>query len=191
MKRIPRGTLKWCQKNGWKEPFLVEGKYWAYPPGGYIPLPLPVQPFSKFAKDFAVVLLFACILTALVWLGWMIFSVFLDALGAVIKVFGPTGINILWVFSLAFMIPTLIGLSISMLPAPSKAEKLSMLGVCLLSSFVGVVLPASVLLSSDVGAGKLIVPAIYNAVFFGIVLYRIFELMCGSLPTQGQNNRER
>lgn len=176
--RIPRGTLIWCSKNGWEDPFYQEGKYWAYPPGG--DMPLPVQPLSKILKDFAnglaVVLLLACTITALVWLGWRIIRlVVLDTIASLVEI-GPIGITTLAGFSFVFAILSAIALAPSLRPSAANDERLSGLGLVMLSALMGGLLAGGGLLSSAVGVEKLIAPAFWNAVLFGIalliVLYR-------------------
>ena len=41
--RIPESVEKWCLKHGYTEPFCHEGQWWAFPPHGVNPLPLPLQ----------------------------------------------------------------------------------------------------------------------------------------------------
>ena len=39
---IPELVEKWCVKHGYTEPFCHEGQWWAFPPHGVNPVPLPV-----------------------------------------------------------------------------------------------------------------------------------------------------
>jgi hypothetical protein len=36
-------ALAWCQENGWTDFFTEQYRYWAFPPGAVMPLPLPAQ----------------------------------------------------------------------------------------------------------------------------------------------------
>jgi hypothetical protein len=38
-----KSALAWCQENGWTDLFVEQYQYWAFPPGGVMPLPLPSQ----------------------------------------------------------------------------------------------------------------------------------------------------
>ncbi|MEL6384310.1 MAG: hypothetical protein AAFQ89_18005 [Cyanobacteria bacterium J06626_18] len=42
--RIPEPVEAWCVKHGHTEPFCHEGYWWAFPPHGVNPVPLPVKP---------------------------------------------------------------------------------------------------------------------------------------------------
>jgi hypothetical protein len=33
----------WCRDNGWTDWFIERSSYWAFPPNGVIPLPIPTQ----------------------------------------------------------------------------------------------------------------------------------------------------
>lgn len=37
-----RAAERWCKQNKWREPFLQEGKYYAFAPNAVIPQPIPV-----------------------------------------------------------------------------------------------------------------------------------------------------
>ena len=37
---------RWCEENGWTEPFYQGGKWYAFPPGGVMPLPIPTSFFE-------------------------------------------------------------------------------------------------------------------------------------------------
>jgi len=32
------GAKEWCEKNGYTDPFFQDGNWWAFPPGGVIPV---------------------------------------------------------------------------------------------------------------------------------------------------------
>jgi len=32
------GAREWCEKNGYTDPFFQDGNWWAFPPGGVIPV---------------------------------------------------------------------------------------------------------------------------------------------------------
>lgn len=34
---------EWCQDNGWTDPFRERREYWAFPPHGVMPMPIPTQ----------------------------------------------------------------------------------------------------------------------------------------------------
>jgi hypothetical protein len=34
---------EWCQENGWTDLFMEHYEYWAFPPGGVMPLPIPKE----------------------------------------------------------------------------------------------------------------------------------------------------
>lgn len=34
---------EWCDENGWTDLFLERYDYWAFPPGGVMPLPIPKE----------------------------------------------------------------------------------------------------------------------------------------------------
>ena len=40
-------VLNWCQRNGWKEPQLVEGSWWAIKPDSFVPVPIPAPEISS------------------------------------------------------------------------------------------------------------------------------------------------
>ncbi|MGF1522727.1 MAG: hypothetical protein ACFBSF_10485 [Leptolyngbyaceae cyanobacterium] len=41
--RIPEPVATWCAKHGHTEPFCHEGHWWAFPPRGVNPVPLPIK----------------------------------------------------------------------------------------------------------------------------------------------------
>lgn len=42
-KKVERWCVeRWCEQNGWTEPFFKEGKYYAFSPNAVIPQPIPV-----------------------------------------------------------------------------------------------------------------------------------------------------
>ncbi|MBE9182209.1 hypothetical protein IQ268_26950 [Oculatella sp. LEGE 06141] len=47
---------EWCFDNGWTDPFKDRSQYWAFPPHGVMPLPIPVQALRliKSQKGFSV-----------------------------------------------------------------------------------------------------------------------------------------
>lgn len=34
---------EWCNENGWTDLFIERYNYWAFPPGGFMPLPIPKE----------------------------------------------------------------------------------------------------------------------------------------------------
>ncbi|MFM7426206.1 MAG: hypothetical protein ACKO7W_14650 [Elainella sp.] len=43
---------EWCQENGWTELFMPKrNDYWAFPPNGVMPLPIPVQVLRQIKAD--------------------------------------------------------------------------------------------------------------------------------------------
>ena len=47
---------EWCQDNGWTDLFIERRDYWAFPPGGVMPLPIPRETLLriKAEKGFCV-----------------------------------------------------------------------------------------------------------------------------------------
>ncbi len=39
---------RWCNQNGWSEPFYQDGRWYAFPPGAVIPQKIPRQPLALF-----------------------------------------------------------------------------------------------------------------------------------------------
>lgn len=63
----PSKVLQHCRNQGFTEPFQQGDKWWAFPPGGFMPIPLPVQPWSE-EKTIAIAkisLSLACLVTCL------------------------------------------------------------------------------------------------------------------------------
>lgn len=174
--KIPQRTLDWCKAHGWTEPVFKGGLVWAYPPSMAIPQPLPVQPFRilrsliEIAAWTIIVVLTGGTIAALGWLWWMIIMMFLDAVTAVVVLLGPVEVNILWLSSCTFVIASAITFATALRPLAAKDKSLSELGLVLFSSFNGGLLASIGLLSSAGGTEKLIYPAIFNAVLFGIAL---------------------
>ncbi len=57
MKHFSEDWIKeWCQDNGWTDLFLENRGYWAFPPNGVMPLPIPrdVLVQIKAQKGFSV-----------------------------------------------------------------------------------------------------------------------------------------
>lgn len=44
-------VLDWCNQNGWTDLFVECYRYWAFPPGGVIPEPLPADVVGSFASE--------------------------------------------------------------------------------------------------------------------------------------------
>lgn len=175
--KIPQRTLDWCKAHGWTEPVFKGGLVWAYPSGDAVMrIPLPVQHFrilrrlKVIAEWTLIVVLTGGTIAALGWLWWIIIMMFLDAVTAVVVLLGPVEVNILWLSSCTFVIASAITFATALRPLAAKDKSLSELGLVLFSSFNGGLLASIGLLSSAVGAEKLIYPAIYNAVLFGIAL---------------------
>ncbi len=38
-----RSAVAWCEEHGWTDLFIEQYQYWAFPPGGVMPLPLPTE----------------------------------------------------------------------------------------------------------------------------------------------------
>ncbi len=49
----------WCENNNWSDPFYQDNEWYAFPPSGVIPLPIPVP---RWKKMFFVLLLIVEIL---------------------------------------------------------------------------------------------------------------------------------
>jgi hypothetical protein len=41
----------WCQENGWTELFMERREYWAFPPHGVMPMPIPVQALKQIKEQ--------------------------------------------------------------------------------------------------------------------------------------------
>lgn len=41
-------VLDWCQQHGWTDLFVDHYRYWAFPPGAVMPLPVPSAVFEDF-----------------------------------------------------------------------------------------------------------------------------------------------
>lgn len=39
---VPQQVNRWCKHNGWTEPVLKEGKYYAFAPNAVVPQPIPI-----------------------------------------------------------------------------------------------------------------------------------------------------
>jgi hypothetical protein len=44
-------ALDWCQENGWTDFFVEQYRYWAFPPGAVMPLPLPADALYLVRKE--------------------------------------------------------------------------------------------------------------------------------------------
>lgn len=44
-------ALDWCDNHGWTDLFVEQYQYWAFPPGGVMPLPLPPQALEFIDRD--------------------------------------------------------------------------------------------------------------------------------------------
>ncbi|MBD3881689.1 hypothetical protein IFO70_07975 [Phormidium tenue FACHB-886] len=45
----------WCMENGWSEPFLQKrNEYWAFPPNGVMPLPIPSQALRLMKQQYGL-----------------------------------------------------------------------------------------------------------------------------------------
>lgn len=44
-------ALDWCDDHGWTDLFIEQYQYWAFPPGGVMPLPLPPQALKSADLD--------------------------------------------------------------------------------------------------------------------------------------------
>lgn len=42
---------EWCQDNGWTDPFQERQEYWAFPPHGVMPLPIPAQALQMLKAE--------------------------------------------------------------------------------------------------------------------------------------------
>lgn len=41
----------WCQEQGWTDFFTEQYRYWAFPPGAVMPLPLPAQALQRIQVE--------------------------------------------------------------------------------------------------------------------------------------------
>uniref|UniRef100_B8HUG5 Uncharacterized protein n=1 Tax=Cyanothece sp. (strain PCC 7425 / ATCC 29141) TaxID=395961 RepID=B8HUG5_CYAP4 len=44
-------ALNWCEANGWTDFFTEQYRYWAFPPGAVMPLPLPPQALQIVSEE--------------------------------------------------------------------------------------------------------------------------------------------
>jgi hypothetical protein len=44
-------AMDWCQENGWTDFFIEQYRYWAFPPGAVMPLPLPSDALHLVHKE--------------------------------------------------------------------------------------------------------------------------------------------
>ena len=61
-------VISWCQINNWTEPRQLENGIWvAFPPNGFIEIPIPCQTFSspKCEKSFSVTIFFSALVLLL------------------------------------------------------------------------------------------------------------------------------
>ncbi len=42
---------EWCQDNGWTDLFIERRDYWAFPPGGVMPLPIPRETLLRIKAE--------------------------------------------------------------------------------------------------------------------------------------------
>jgi hypothetical protein len=42
---------EWCQENGWTDLFMERYEYWAFPPGGVMPLPIPKETLLQIKAE--------------------------------------------------------------------------------------------------------------------------------------------
>jgi hypothetical protein len=41
----------WCNQNGWTDLFIERYQYWAFPPGGVMPQPIPLQVLQAIKRE--------------------------------------------------------------------------------------------------------------------------------------------
>lgn len=47
----------WCYENGWSEPFVqARNEFWAFPPNGVMPLPIPVKALRLMKQEYGLTL---------------------------------------------------------------------------------------------------------------------------------------
>lgn len=52
MKHFSDDWIKeWCHKNGWTDLFIERRDYWAFPPHGVIPLPIPKETLIEIKAE--------------------------------------------------------------------------------------------------------------------------------------------
>jgi hypothetical protein len=66
-KKVPRSVERYCACFGYSEPFLHEGRWWAYPVGGVMAVPLPLSgvPRSRWVAERSATCAVACLGIAL------------------------------------------------------------------------------------------------------------------------------
>jgi hypothetical protein len=48
-----RYIQQWCQEHGWTDLFIEQRQFWAFPPGSFIPVPVPTSALKRFyAKQY-------------------------------------------------------------------------------------------------------------------------------------------
>jgi hypothetical protein len=43
-----RHIQQWCQEHGWTDLFIEQRQFWAFPPGSFIPVPIPASAIKHF-----------------------------------------------------------------------------------------------------------------------------------------------
>ncbi len=63
--------LRWCDRQGWTEPFYQDGQWYAFPPGAVMPLAIPPSFFDSlqaFFRQFGLLFLLLLLHLILIWL---------------------------------------------------------------------------------------------------------------------------
>jgi hypothetical protein len=45
---LHRYIQQWCQEHGWTDLFIEQRQFWAFPPGSFIPVPVPTSAIKRF-----------------------------------------------------------------------------------------------------------------------------------------------
>jgi hypothetical protein len=47
-----RYIQQWCQEHGWTDLFIEQRQFWAFPPGSFIPVPVPASAVKRFYAKY-------------------------------------------------------------------------------------------------------------------------------------------
>ncbi len=47
-----RYIQQWCQEHGWTDLFIEQRQFWAFPPGSFIPVPVPARAIERFYTKY-------------------------------------------------------------------------------------------------------------------------------------------
>jgi hypothetical protein len=47
-----RYIQQWCQEHGWTNLFIEQRQFWAFPPGSFVPVPVPTSAIERFYAKY-------------------------------------------------------------------------------------------------------------------------------------------